>query len=445
MSVRYLITCFYINLLCLSVTYAQQATNPMPSVPAAEMPTFFSQKAAQSPIAQLLHTKPFIISNHTLQNSGIKIKTDEYQLGAPEEIPLIQRRAIPFHEISYEWPTYDFSIPLPHRFNLHIQNCRPTFLPHEGNWQILLPNTINSLDSSINPIAPSPKNSWTYLDTPHFRIACDSNIDLIPIKRAFQQLETTFVLARQLPLHIIHTQHNLAPIKFSFCFYGRESDFNKAVTTKNALSIIKDNVCYLNGQRLGISKLNTSSQQKLSNQEIQLRDQRLYQTCAHDLTLMALPASLLEPSPFAEGLAMYISRLPLTEQNSIPLSNFKEPLLKTIVQETKKLQRDLSNPEKPFRFPAGFSSIMTAPSTAYFDERESVYRNQLKALLITAYFLHFDQNGNGQNLKNFILMRQQGFSTNDCMNRLKNGRSWDDIFSEFKASWQKYGLNVSTL
>ena len=59
--------------------------------------------------------------------------------------------------------------------------------------------------------------------------------------------------------------------------------------------------------------------------------------------------------------------------------------------------------------------------------------------------MHMDRNRDGKNLKDFLRMRQEGVPKETCIERLKDGRSWEQLFTDFSAAWQKYNADVSTL
>ncbi len=400
----------------------------------AQSPASFLTKKQQPQI------EPFVDGTGELFDTGSRFINADRILG-PEEIPIISRQAIPFHVMPREWGSYALDTPLPLRRFLRPGHIVPSLLPEEGNWDEVLPDIIEAPENRPIPTVVARDDTWTYLDTPHFRIAYDTKsiTNTRAIENTFFDMETAYILGRIFPLHFPGAQNNLCPEKYTFYIYGNQEEFEKKTGAK-VPGININGICYINGELFGLSSTKSSSH---SNN----RHSGLYSICVHEWIHTIEPASILTNTPFTEGFAMYLDQLGILETGNIDLTNFTEKMIQKIASAAKaaKSHGEQSELESPYRFPEGFQKIMTAPEAIYNNDEKCICLNRTRALLITAYFMHMDRNRDGKNLKDFLRMRQEGVPKETCIERLKDGRSWEQLFTDFSAAWQKYNADVSTL
>lgn len=384
--------------------------------------------------------EPFLDTTGEFFDTGTRFVNAD-RLWGPEEIPLIIRTAVPFQFIPREWGAHSQDTPLPLGDKLRANHERRTLLPEEGNWDYVLPDTIEPPKNRTVPGVKSRDQKWTYLDTPHFRIAYDTATitDTRAITLVFRDMETAYILGKIYPLHFSGAQTHLVPEKYTFYIYGKKEEF-KEKTGTDAPGVHINGICYINGELFNLA---TKSPPKDSS----VAQKSLYEVCVHEWIHTVEPAQMLAGTPFTEGFAMYIDKIGIQDSGSIQMVGLTDRMLKKIADQVGLPHDNQSSLELPYRFPEGFGKIMTAPEIIYNPEEEDkcICLNRTRALLITAYFMHMDRNGDGKNLKDFLRMMQQGFPRETCIERLKDGRSWDQLFSEFKTAWQKYGANVTTL
>ncbi len=407
-------------------------------------PAVIRELHAQSPLGALSKqpqpTEPFIDSTGELFDTGSRFLNADRLLG-PEEVPIISRQAIPFHVFPREWGSHALDTPLPLRSTLRPAHLLPILLPEEGNWDEVLPNKIKAPETRPFPNVVARDDKWTYLDTPHFRVAYDTKTitDTRAVELVFYNMETAYILGRVFPLHFSGAQNHLAPEKYTFYIYGKKEEFEEKTGAK-VPGININGISYINGELFGLASGKSSTNNKTINSG-------LYSVCVHEWIHTIEPASMLANTPFTEGFAMYLDQFGILLTGDIDLTEFTEKMLQSIASQARNAKKHgiQSEVELPYQFPDGFEKIMSASEAIYNNDEKCICLNRTRALLITAYFMHMANNKDGRTLKDFLRMLQEGVSKETCLNRLRNGKSWDQVFEDFKAAWKEYNVDVSTL
>jgi hypothetical protein len=64
-------------------------------------------------------------------------------------------------------------------------------------------------------------------------------------------------------------------------------------------------------------------------------------------------------------------------------------------------------------------------------------------LLITTYFLHMDGDGDGKRIKAFLKSLRDGKDTDEALNALLDGRTFEQLETEMAKTWGRKGVSFT--
>ena len=63
-------------------------------------------------------------------------------------------------------------------------------------------------------------------------------------------------------------------------------------------------------------------------------------------------------------------------------------------------------------------------------------------MLITAYFIHMDDEGSRENLVAFLKAAKKGKSGEALLDVLRAGRTWEELAADISKSWRRKGVKI---
>jgi hypothetical protein len=164
-------------------------------------------------------------------------------------------------------------------------------------------------------------------------------------------------------------------------------------------------------------------------------------TLPHEITHQVTDREYYAPGArgwFSEGMAEYIAATPY--RGGKFSANKAESAIEQYVTNFAKKDGRGRNLGKEFNAP-DLKQFMLM-SYGDFAGANGNFNYGLGALLVT-YFNHYDGEGDGVNIKNFLRALKAGKTGEDALEALRAGRSFEELEAEIHKGWRKRGVKIN--
>ena len=162
---------------------------------------------------------------------------------------------------------------------------------------------------------------------------------------------------------------------------------------------------------------------------------RSNQTLIHEATHMLMRGPLLRDGWFVEGVAEYVSTIPMA-QNTLLIANHLSSVKNYITSVGYKgrgghdLGTEITLTSLKKFMEADYDTYQKTPNAYPY------------ALLVFHYFVHSDGRGDAKRIREYVQALYDGKSSRDARKILLGGRSYRTLETQIAASWKKQGITL---
>lgn len=269
-------------------------------------------------------------------------------------------------------------------------------------------------------------------ETEHFRFESTAKLTLAVIRKLSCIFEATFEANTQLPLnfHCRKIKENPQGHKFVAKLYERDNQFMKVCSTETAAGVFIYPNVHVPFSSLGL---------KLMGSAYALDKGGNSSTLIHEIThQMSLSKGRdIYPMWFIEGVAEYVGLTPYGS-GKFNFGQTKRYMITAVLEYGKRnsggraLGKDISIPP--------LQDYLVMSHTDFMFDAQLNYG--FSALLVY-YFFHIDGKKDGARIKEFIKALQKDPNMDLALEKLLDGRSWDELEKDVQKGMKQFTANVS--
>lgn len=269
-------------------------------------------------------------------------------------------------------------------------------------------------------------------ETEHFRFESTAKLSLTVIRKLSCIFEATFEANTQLPLnfHCRKIKENPQGHKFVAKLYERDNQFMKVCSLETAAGVFIYPDVHVPFSSLGL---------KLMGSAYALDKGGDSKTLIHEIThQMSLSKGRdIYPMWFIEGVAEYVGLTPYSS-GKFNFGQTKRYMITAVLEYGKRnaggraLGKDISIP------PLQDYLVMSHPDFMF-----DAQLNYGFSALLVYYFFHIDGNKDGARIKEFIKALQKDPNMDLALEKLLDGRSWDELEKDVQKGMKQFTANVS--
>ena len=264
--------------------------------------------------------------------------------------------------------------------------------------------------------------------SPHFEFRCDARLGVNVIREFARIYETTFEAVKMLPLQL-----NPAPPDGFYVtrLFGEDAGYFEAGGLEGSAG------CYvpmLNQVLVPLSSLGL----KRVGSRYSLEGRGENHTLLHEITHQLLSGWDL-PVWLNEGLAEYIASAPYRPGRILFTNRLSS------ITDYVKTYKDVSTRDYRMPSPVVFMEMEhSAWNHALASEDRDGVRNYASALLLTWFFCHADDHGDGRHLFDYLAAIKSGAPEPETRAvHLVRGRSAEDLENDMARAWKRGGMSVT--
>ena len=308
---------------------------------------------------------------------------------------------------------------------------RPAKFP---NWEAAWPERveIDEVPEMKTVEENEEKNRYVYQST-NYTYICDVPLKASVTKEFSKMFEATFKVMQELPL-----SHDLARTtgdrkRLPILLFGSKQGYYKNGGSPRTAGFFRpsDNTVYIPLDSLGVKKVGSGYQKDFGAEN---------QTLAHELVHQVYDEIYNVPGAlgwYSEGLAEYVSCSPYSATGKFTFKGNLRDLAKSVSeydydkQTGSNLGKEIKIRDLKFFFLQDYGSFTA-------DARY----NYAMGMLITAYFIHMDGEGDRANLTAFLKALRKGVYGEDAIKILLDGRSYTELANDIAKAWRRFGLRL---
>ncbi len=279
-----------------------------------------------------------------------------------------------------------------------------------------------------------PKNPPFVYRSPHYEFVCDVQLQPSIVGEFAKMFEATYKVMKTLPLSFDRARD--APdgeLLKVLLFETRESYIaNGGPPQSGGVYMSRNNLIMIPLTSLGVRK-SGSRYAKQSGAE--------NQTLAHEI-VHQLQDRVYDKNGslgwFTEGLAEYVSTSPYSSSGRFTFKGNLRDIAKSVSEYDYK-KKVGSNLGKEITL----TNLKGYMLQGYDSFTANGNFNYAVGMLLTAYFIHMDDEGSRKNLNAFMKAMREGKEGEELLSVLLAGRTWDQLAEQVSKGWRKYGLKLS--
>lgn len=301
----------------------------------------------------------------------------------------------------------------------------------EDNFAAPWPKS-TSVPVEIPATTISEKDGEYIYETEHFRFECTAKLTLAVIRKLSCIFEATFEANTQLPLnfHCRKIKENPQGHKFVAKLYELDNQFMKVCSSETAAGVFIYPDVHVPFSSLGL---------KIMGSAYALDKGGDSKTLIHEIThqMSITKGRRAFPTWYTEGVAEYVGLTPYSS-GKFNFAQTKRYMITYVLEYGKRnsggraLGKDISIPPLQDYLVMPHSEFMLDPQVNYGF-----------SALLAYYFFHIDGNKDGARIKEFAKSLQKDPNINLALEKLLDGRSWDQLEKDVQKGMKQFTANVS--
>lgn len=298
----------------------------------------------------------------------------------------------------------------------------------DGSW----PKRVSfSEDPEIEVItADADEKSFIY-ESANYRYTSDVRLSNSVVKGFAVMFEATHLYCRTLPIHL--DGGNKHEGKYQIFLFAEDEDYAKSGGPPGSAGVFMSM-----GSRV-LVPLSSLGVRKVGSGYAFDRD-KANKTLPHELTHQLTPNVYFQQGSmgwFTEGLAEYIAVTPYRSGSYNVQSNLR-PIIEYVTaygrgnKGGRALGKDIVLPRLKDYMMMDYRSFLSNPQVNYGS-----------GLLLTTYFFQMDGDGDAARMKNFLAALREGKSGEEAIEKLLDGRSYEELEEEFRKAWSRRGIKFN--
>lgn len=266
----------------------------------------------------------------------------------------------------------------------------------------------------------------------NYRFISDVPLAKSVVKSFSIVFETTQLYCRMLPLEMSGGARKDG--KYQILLYETEEDYFAAGGPRGSAGVFDS------GKQAVLVPLQGLGVRKVGSGYMLDRDKTNH-TVIHELTHQLTPTPYFLPGAmgwFTEGIAEYVATTPYRSGVFRVKSNLDEII--GYITETGKDNKGGRALGREISVPA-LKEFMMMPY-----QRFTAVNGQLNygfSLMLVTYFFHFDGNGDGARIKEFLAALKAGKSHQQALDVLLGGRSYHEVEAEIAKAWKRRNIAIT--
>jgi hypothetical protein len=276
-----------------------------------------------------------------------------------------------------------------------------------------------------------PENTFIYRSE-NYEFVSNTKLSKVVVKRFAMLFEATRLYVQQMPYASLKSYKKGA--KYKVMLFDTMSSYHRAggpVGSAGVYMSSKD-VIMVPCASLGLIKRGSSWA---------LDYDKTNKTLPHEITHQVTDREYYAQGArgwFSEGMAEYIAATPYRSGKFS--ANKAESAIEQYVTNFSKKDGRGRNLGTEINAPDLKQFMMM--SYSQFAGANGNFNYGLGALLVT-YFNHYDGEGDGENIKNFLRALKAGKTGEDAIEALRAGRSFDELEADITKGWRKRGVKIN--
>ncbi len=311
---------------------------------------------------------------------------------------------------------------------------RRTAVAVSPNWDAPWPDRVEIDEAPEVKIVGDPKNPPFTYQSPHYEFVCDVALKVSIVREFSKMFEATYKVMQTLPLSFDRARD--APegeLLKVFLFETREGYIkNGGPPQSGGVYMPRTNVIMIPLTSLGVRKSGSQYAKKSGAEN---------QTLAHEIVHQLQDRVYDKRGSlgwFTEGLAEYVSSSPYNSSGKFTFKGNLRDIAKSVMEYDYKKQVG-SNLGKEITL----KDLKSYMLQSYPSFTANGTFNYAMGMLITAYFIHMDDEGSRKNLVAFLKAMREGKEGEELLDTLLAGRTWEQLGKEISAGWRKYGMKLT--
>ncbi|MEI6176431.1 MAG: SHD1 domain-containing protein [Verrucomicrobiota bacterium] len=299
----------------------------------------------------------------------------------------------------------------------------------DGSW----PKRVTfSEDPEIKVITSDAEGKSFIYESANYRYTSDVRLANSVVKGFAVLFEATHLYCRTLPIHLDGGSKHEG--KFQIFLFAEYNDYVKAGGPQGSAGVFTSN----GGSRV-LVPLDSLGVRKVGSGYSFDRD-KTNKTLPHELTHQLTPNAYFQKGAmgwFTEGTAEYIAATPYRSGIYNVQSNLR-PIIEYVTAYGRgntggrALGKDIVLPP--------LKNFMLMDYTTFISNPQVNYGT---SLFLTTYFFQMDGNGDAARMKNFLAALREGKSGEQALEKLLDGRSYEEVEKEFSKAWSRRGIDFS--
>ncbi len=283
-----------------------------------------------------------------------------------------------------------------------------------------------SLSENFPIYKQTDSDKWTYQSL-NFKFISDAPLRDHVVREFAALFELTYSYCKSLPFHLERTEDQ-GSAKLRVLLFEEYSRYLRegGIPDSGGTYLVKRDLILVPFEGLGLKKTQDSYVLDLG---------RSNQTLMHEAVHMMMRGRLLKDGWFVEGAAEYVATIPM-RQNRLLTDRHLDSLIRYITSYGygngggHNLGRTVE-----------LAPLHTLMEADYEDFRH-LENSYPYSLLVFHYFAHFDQAGDGANLKAYAEALSKGERTSSARKKLLAGRDYQTLEKLMTESWKQHGLTL---
>ncbi len=308
-------------------------------------------------------------------------------------------------------------------------NANAPAVSFDGSW----PKRVTfSEDPEIKVITSDADAKSFIYESANYRYTSDVRLANSVVKGFAVLFEATHLYCRTLPIHLDGGSKHEG--KFQIFLFAEYNDYVKAGGQQGSAGVFTSN----GGSRV-LVPLDSLGVRKVGSGYAFDRD-KANKTLPHELTHQLTPNAYFQKGAmgwFTEGTAEYIAATPYRSGIYNVQSNLR-PIIEYVTAYGRgntggrALGKDIVLPPLKNFMLMDYAAFISNPQVNYGT-----------SLFLTTYFFQMDGNGDAARMKNFLAALREGKSGEQALEKLLDGRSYEEVEKEFSKAWSRRGIDFS--
>lgn len=288
--------------------------------------------------------------------------------------------------------------------------------------------------SEVESVEENPEKSrWIY-ESENYRFTCDVRLTIAVVRNFAEMFESTLYYTSKLPLAMTGGLRKNG--KYDIFLYEEFSNYVKSGGPPKSAGVFisgpDKSVILVPLRSLGVRKVGDSYVRDSSKSN---------RTLVHEITHQLTPGHYFKPGArgwFSEGVAEYCALTPY-QNGRFGVRKADDTIKQYVTNFDRRTNRgrnigtNISVPD--------LKSFMMMPYSQFAGSNANF--NYGVGALLTLYFFHYDGEGDAARIKELLKVLRIGARPEAALEKLLDGRSWDELEAEITVAFNKERIKIT--